>query len=250
MSDEDAKCYQERYPTDVNNTVDPRQHYDNIGKAEGRLSTCARSLTQYESQRYLDKNPSLQRKFGRGGANGPALQLANQHYMEVGFSDPTFVQARDEYTEPWFCGATEYTNCGCHGTMYMGPKNRPDNGEPIKTFDEMRYWKTAVKETDDWTMCSAQGLGGDPWPEKDKQCWCEPAPQYEPTPCAYEGENCLCNGWVAYGVKQSPDDPSRVATVEEMTQVTFAVNDANNTKSIKCASSSFEMADPNPNGGK
>jgi hypothetical protein len=24
MSDEDAKCYQERYPTDVNNTVDPR----------------------------------------------------------------------------------------------------------------------------------------------------------------------------------------------------------------------------------
>ena len=75
--------------------------------------------------------------------------------MEVGFSDPTFNQARDEYTEPWFCGATEYTNCGCHGTMYMGPKNRPDNGEPIKTFDEMRYWKTAVKETDDWTMCSA-----------------------------------------------------------------------------------------------
>ena len=69
-------------------------------------------------------------------------------------------------------------------------------------------------------------------------------------PCAIEGENCLCNGWVAYGVKQSPDDPSRVATVEEMTQVTFAVNDANNTKSIKCASSSFEMADPNPNGGK
>jgi hypothetical protein len=99
-------------------------------------------------------------------------------------------------------------------------------------------------------MCSAAGLGGDPWPEKDKQCWCEPTPQYEPTPCGNEGENCLCNGWVAYGVKQSPDDPSRVATVEELTQVAFAVNDANNTKSIKCVSSNFEMADPNPNGGK
>jgi hypothetical protein len=90
MSDDDAKCYADRYPSDVNNTVDPRAHFDNIGKVEGRLSTCARSLTSYESQRYLDKNPSLQRKFGRGGAGGPALQLANQHFMEVGFSDPTF----------------------------------------------------------------------------------------------------------------------------------------------------------------
>lgn len=44
-SDDDAKCYQERYPTNVNNTVDPRSHFDNIGKNEGRLSTCARSLT-------------------------------------------------------------------------------------------------------------------------------------------------------------------------------------------------------------
>ena len=155
MSDDDAKCYADRYPTDVNNTIEPRSHFDNIGKVEGRMSTCARSLTSYESQRYLDKNPSLQRKFGRGGAGGPALQLANQHYMEVGFSDPTFIVGRDEYTEPWFCGATEYSNCQCSGTMYMGPKSRPDTGEAIKSFDEMRYWKTTVKETDDWTMCSA-----------------------------------------------------------------------------------------------
>ena len=124
----------------------------------------------------------------------------------------------------------------------MGPKNRPDNNEPIQSFDEMRYWKTIVKETDDWTMCSAKGMGGDPWPEA--------TPQYEPTPCANEGENCLCNGWVAYGVKNSPDDPTKVASVDEMVQMAFAINDANNTKSIKCASSNFEMADPNPNGGK
>lgn len=250
MSDDDAKCYAERYPTDVNITVDPRQHFDNIGKAQGRLSTCARTLTSYESQKYLDRNPPLQRKFGRGGPGNPALQLANEHYMEIGFKDPSFVSKRDEYDEPWFCGASEYSNCQCSGTMYMGPKNRPDNNEPIKTFDEMRYWKTVVKETDDWTMCSAKGLGGDPWPNTDKQCWCEPHPEYEPNLCANEGENCLCNGWVAYGVKQSPEDPSRVATLEEMTMAPFAVNDANNTKSIKCAASSFEMADPSPNGAK
>lgn len=217
MTDDDVKCYADRYPSDVNNTVDPRQHFDNIGKEQGRLSTCSRTLTAYESQKYLDKNPSLQRKFGRGGPGNPALALANQHYQEIGYKDPSFVQGRDEYTEPWFCGATEYTNCGCQGTLYMGPKNRPDNNEPIKTFDEMRYWKTISKEVDDWTMCSSKGMGGDPWPDAPKQCWCEPTPQYEPTPCANEGENCLCNGWVAYGVKQSPDDPNKVATVEEMT---------------------------------
>jgi hypothetical protein len=134
--------------------------------------------------------------------------------------------------------------------MYMGPLNRPDNGEPIKKFDEMRFWKTASKVVDDWTMCSSQGMGSDPWPEATKQCWCEPAPQYEPTPCGNEGEACLCNGWVAYGVKNSPDDPNKIANVEEMTSVAFAINDANNTKSIQCVSSNFEMADPLPNGNK
>lgn len=170
--------------------------------------------------------------------------------MELGYKDPSFVSGRDQYTEPWFCGATEYTNCQCQGTMYMGAKNRPDNGAPIKTFDEMRQWRTITKETDDWTMCDTKGMGGDPWPDAGKQCWCEPLPQYEPTPCGFEGETCLCNGWVAYGVKQSPDDPNKIASLEEMTQVPFAVNDANNTKSVKCASSTFEMADPLPNGAK
>ena len=45
MTDEDVKCYTERYPFDVNNTVDARSHFDTVGKEQGRLSTCARSLT-------------------------------------------------------------------------------------------------------------------------------------------------------------------------------------------------------------
>lgn len=32
MSDEDVKCYADRYPTDVNNTVDPREHFNSIGR--------------------------------------------------------------------------------------------------------------------------------------------------------------------------------------------------------------------------
>jgi hypothetical protein len=128
------------------------------------LNTCSKKLTTYESQRYLDRNPSLQRKIGRGGAGGAALQLANQHFMDIGFKDASFIAARDEYTEPWFCGGTEFTNCQCKGTMYMGPLKRPDNNETIKNFDEMRFWKTINKETNDWTMCSSEGMGGDPWP--------------------------------------------------------------------------------------
>lgn len=170
--------------------------------------------------------------------------------MEIGFKDPSFVSERDEYHEPWFCGATEYSNCMCEGTMYMGPLTRPDNGEEIKTFDDMRNWKTLTKETDNWTMCSAKDFGSDPWPDQQKQCWCEPRPEYEPTPCANEGEQCLCNGWVAYGVKQDPYEPELVADVECMTSVPFAINDANNTKSVTCASSTFEMADPLPGGNK
>ena len=88
LSDEDVQCYAERYPTDVNNTVYPRQHFDTVGKEQGRLATCARKLTNYESQKYLDMNPVLQRKIGRGGPGTPALQQANQHYQEIGFKDP------------------------------------------------------------------------------------------------------------------------------------------------------------------
>jgi hypothetical protein len=49
MTDDDVKCYADRYPADVNNTVDPKTHFDTIGKDQGRLSTCARQLTAYES---------------------------------------------------------------------------------------------------------------------------------------------------------------------------------------------------------
>jgi hypothetical protein len=49
MTDDDLKCYSDRYPTDVNSTVDPANHFETIGKEQGRLGTCARTLTAYES---------------------------------------------------------------------------------------------------------------------------------------------------------------------------------------------------------
>ena len=45
---------------------------------EGRLATCARDLTDYEAQEYLNTFPELQAKFGRGGK--VALERAKEHY--------------------------------------------------------------------------------------------------------------------------------------------------------------------------
>jgi hypothetical protein len=113
----------------------------------------------------------------------------------------------------------------------MGVMDRPDNKLPIKSFNEMRNWKTVSKITNDWTYCKPESLGGDQWPGLEKQCWCEPAPQYEPIPCATEGENCLCNGAVIYGRKFKKDDPSkkRIVSFNELVNDDIGMTDAKNT---------------------
>lgn len=60
LNDEDAKCYASRY-NDIDAMLDPKTHYATVGIAQGRLGTCARRLTEYEAQRYLNQNPDLQR---------------------------------------------------------------------------------------------------------------------------------------------------------------------------------------------
>lgn len=77
LNDEDAKCYASRY-NDIDAMLDPKTHYATTGIAQGRLGTCARRLTDYEAQRYLNQNPDLQRQFG---TKGPAsLEQARQHW--------------------------------------------------------------------------------------------------------------------------------------------------------------------------
>lgn len=60
LNDEDAKCYASRF-NDIDAMLDPKTHYATVGIAQGRLGTCARRLTDYEAQRYLNQNPDLQR---------------------------------------------------------------------------------------------------------------------------------------------------------------------------------------------
>jgi hypothetical protein len=54
--------------------------------------------------------------------------------------------------------------------------------------------------------CTDAEFGNDPWPDQEKQCWCEDKPAYKPWKCAEEGDECLCDGgWVVYGAKVGVD---------------------------------------------
>ena len=42
--------------------------------------------------------------------------------------------------------------------------------------------------------CTDTNFGSDPWPDQEKQCWCENKPAYKPWKCAEEGEESMSNG--------------------------------------------------------
>jgi hypothetical protein len=66
MTDADAACYASRY-SDLKDKP-AREHFRLKGDAEGRLSTCARELSEYEALTYLHTFPELQQKFGDGAS--------------------------------------------------------------------------------------------------------------------------------------------------------------------------------------
>ena len=58
-------------------------HYATVGVPQGRLGTCAKALTDYEAQTYLESFPELAQKFGRDTRG--ALESARKHYSTVGY---------------------------------------------------------------------------------------------------------------------------------------------------------------------
>jgi len=57
MTEADQACYASRY-TDLKDKP-AKEHFKLIGSEQGRLSTCARSLTDFEALRYLHTFPEL-----------------------------------------------------------------------------------------------------------------------------------------------------------------------------------------------
>ena len=125
LNDEDAKCYASRY-NDIDAMLDPKTHYATTGIAQGRLGTCARRLTDYEAQRYLNQNPDLQRQFG---TKGPAsLEQARQHWQSAGYKNSVLAATVvNENNKPFKCASSGSESCNCPGTTWLGLANRPDN---------------------------------------------------------------------------------------------------------------------------
>jgi len=58
MTKADEECYTKRYG-DIPKNMTGRMHYQEVGSDQGRLPSCARNLTEYEAQRYIDNSPVL-----------------------------------------------------------------------------------------------------------------------------------------------------------------------------------------------
>jgi hypothetical protein len=119
-----------------------------VGEQQGRQKNCAKNLTDFEAQVYINRNPDLQHKFGRSGKD--AIASARQHYIDYGHASGANV-AMEDWDQPWFCGeydptnVTHLTECGCNGVMHMGPVSDQLSGKRLSTFDDMRKWKTLSK---------------------------------------------------------------------------------------------------------
>jgi hypothetical protein len=97
--------------------------------------------------------------------------------------------------------------------------------------------------------CTDAEFGGDPWPDQEKQCWCEDKPAYKPWKCADEGDECLCDGgWVVYGAKL--DDAKKENDFFSMIKLSLAVTGTKGKKSVQCDDQGFDGADPAPDGDK
>ena len=199
LNEEDASCYSARYQ-DIDALLDPESQFATIGLQQGRLGTCAKRLTKYEAQRYLDKNPEISRMFGRDGDS--SVQNAKEHWKNTGYKNSVYQESIvDKDNKPFKCASKANESCKCPGTIWYGVSTRPDSMAPVETFDEMREWKTVSIETDGWQSCSTNDFGTDPMPGIDKQCFCEVKPAYEASRCADEGDDCTCNGHVYFAAK-------------------------------------------------
>ena len=242
MNDDDVKCYEGRY-SDLNGK-DGRTHFTTVGQEQGRLPTCAKNLSDFEAQKYLDRNPDLQHSFGRTGKF--AKKDARDHFTDYGKKEGRNAKS-ETWDEPWYCGDTPQTSCGCTGTLYIGAANANDTGDRLENFNDFRTWKYFSKKTTDWNDCNLAtfGVKEDPYPDMKKQCWCEPEPQEVPTRCAEDGGDCLCNGLI-YFTQKYESGTTKLADFYTGVQNYWSVQDANKTKNQTCGPELFEDTDVLP----
>jgi len=157
---------------------------------------------------------------------------------------------KDTSKKAWKCGEGAKQSCKCHGILYYGATKRADDPKKdIKTFEDLQEFTTREKRSDEWMSCTDAEFGGDPWPDQEKQCWCESTPEYKPWRCGDEGEECVCEGgYIAFTAKYDAD--KKPLDFFGGVKMSVAVVAAKNRKSIPCSESSFDGADPAPDAEK
>lgn len=101
------------------------------------------------------------------------------------------------------CGK-EGEECNCTTTIHYGDAAAKDFSEMSKTFFKSKDMSPAAAKKG-FLDCSNHNMGGDPLPNKPKQCFCERPEKPEKlkekslTKCGSEGEKCACKGRVFYG---------------------------------------------------
>jgi len=89
LSDNNARCYAARY-SDLKGAAS-LTHYATVGVSQGRLGNCAKELTNYEAQTYLETFPELSQKMGRDSKG--AWDQARKHFEEIGYLNIHFSAA-------------------------------------------------------------------------------------------------------------------------------------------------------------
>jgi hypothetical protein len=111
------------------------------------------------------------------------------------------------------------------------------------------HWHTdSVYTKDGETIgCDVQSFAqADAWAGQAKQCFCEPSFTYTPNHCANEGGDCQCQGGTVFYARRYKTDTQKIDDLSSAMLQSFAVVEANNTETVKCAAQTFEGAEPLP----
>lgn len=174
------------------------------------------------------------------------MEQARQHWQSVGYKNTALAASVvNEKNKPFKCASGASEACNCPGTTWLGLAVRPDNKAKIESFEEMREWRTASKQSEGWVQCSASDFDSDPMQGVDKQCYCEVKDKIDAVRCADEGDQCFCAGHVFFTKLYANDDKTTKVAITDAIELGFAAIDNLNGQ-VSCSSDSFGGADPFP----
>jgi hypothetical protein len=74
--------------------------------------------------------------------------MAKDQWVDIGNKQENRTIDIPRWDKMWQCGDTPRSSCKCRGNVHYGYLEAPDTNKTIKTFEEMRYWKTYTHHSD------------------------------------------------------------------------------------------------------